>query len=192
MTQWTISCHKLKVIKGIPFIAISTPERRCQVDIFELNQKYPKLVPNKWLTLQYRGVSVERLSNVLENGVDVLPTTAPIYCDFFDKALEYGGLPKLVMGFDVTHLDKTFREVPSSIDSKKLDELIEVYPTIEKSIDDSTLWLSRLQYDDPRRTSNYEIEYAYWIPKSPWRALKVVFIIDAEESHLSEYFELES
>ena len=48
----------------------------------------------------FRGVGLDRLQTILATGVDVEPTTAPIFVSDFDKAWEYGGWPKVVMAFD--------------------------------------------------------------------------------------------
>ena len=43
----------------------------------------------------FRAVGVDRLRSVLENGIDVVPTDAPIYVDDISKAWEYGGIPEV-------------------------------------------------------------------------------------------------
>ncbi len=39
---------------------------------------------------EFRGVGLDRLPTILATGVDVEPTTAPIFVSDFDKAWEYG------------------------------------------------------------------------------------------------------
>src|SRR5262245_53739929 len=60
----------------------------------------------------FRAVGIDRLAIVLAKGVDVEPTNATIFVDFFSKAWEYGGWPKVVLAFDPSRLDRTWREVP--------------------------------------------------------------------------------
>src|SRR5436190_4047920 len=48
--------------------------------------------------LQYRGVTLNRLPTVLRSGCDVEPSDRPFWSsDRIDKALEYGGLEKVVL-----------------------------------------------------------------------------------------------
>ena len=51
----------------------------------------------------------------------------------------------------------------------------------EKSQDGAKFWLSRLSEDDPRRTTDYEIAYAKWIPNSPWDSLKILILADLKQ-----------
>lgn len=50
----------------------------------------------------FRGVSIERVGVVLRTGIDIEPSTAVIFLDCIDKALEYGGWPKLVLDWTPT------------------------------------------------------------------------------------------
>ena len=100
--------------------------------------------------------------------------------------MEYGGWPKVVMGFNHQKVDKTFREVPSDIDRSELDALKVSFPNEEKSKDGKNIWLSRLSIDDPGRC-NYEITYGRWIRGSPWSCLKIVLLVGLNEAQLGEH-----
>ena len=59
----------------------------------------------------FRGIGLGRLPTILATGIDVEPTTAPIFVSDFDKAWEYGDWPKVIMALDGMHLDYTYREI---------------------------------------------------------------------------------
>jgi hypothetical protein len=146
----------------------------------DIEQLLSKLDPDGAMQLSdcvFRGVEIERISCILSTGVDVEPTTAPIYStDRFDKAVEYGGVPKVVMAFDPSYLDYTYREVPSSASLNEINTLKQIFPTEISVKEGSSLWLTKLAFDDPRASTYYEIEYSRWIPGNPFDALKAVII----------------
>src|SRR5262249_16276955 len=78
----------------------------------------------------FRGVGIDRLPTVLQNGIDAEPTTAPIFVDGFGKAWEYGDWPKIVLGLSWKFLDHTYREVPATTPDAELASLRELYPTM--------------------------------------------------------------
>ena len=84
-------------------------------------------------------------------------------------------------------MEKTFKEIPSNTPQNEIENLIKIYPTIENSIDGSKIWLSRLQKDDKRRKTEYEIANAYWIPENPLKALAWVILIGSfTQSEITE------
>jgi len=125
----------------------------------------------------FRGVDAAKLRRVLDHGVDVDPTDSVIYVDGFDKALEYGEWPKLVIALRSDALEATFREVPVNSRTEHLVELEQRFPTALRSVDGQSLWMSRLPATDPRVGSPYEVEYARWIPGDAKAALAAVFIL---------------
>jgi hypothetical protein len=125
----------------------------------------------------FRGVSLDRFKVVLSTGIDVEPTNAIIYVDGFDKALEYGGWPKVVIALRTDQLDATFREVAADTPPTQLAELGHVFGTKLLSADGSMLWLSRLDAEDSRVTTDYEVAYARWIPGDALGALAAVFVL---------------
>lgn len=129
----------------------------------------------------YRGISTDRLAVVMRTGVDVEPPDAPLYVSHdLDKALEYGGLPKVVLVLRPDHLDRTYREVPAATPDPELSILRNTFPTVEVSTDGSMLWMSRLGSDDPRRGPAYEGEYGRWIPGPALDAIHAVLIFGDE------------
>jgi hypothetical protein len=142
------------------------------------------------LECEFRAVAIDRLGAVLQDGIDVYPTTNVIYAEFSSKALEYGGWPKVLLALRRDSLHRTFREVPADISEEDLEEVRREFPTIIKSVDGSKLWCTRLSEDDPRIASSYEVAYAWWIPGDAWSALKSVFILvrpEDDENFLSAY-----
>ncbi len=125
----------------------------------------------------FRGVSWDRLAVVLSTGIDVEPPDATIYVDGFDKALEYGGWPKVIVALRNHCLDSTFREIAATTPEEQLVDLQRVFGTKLQSADGSKLWLSRLSADDSRVTTDYEVAYARWIPQDALEALAAVFVL---------------
>jgi len=184
-------CEHLETVSNIPFYCLlldqtSQQDRISDIDLF---QTFPDEFRKKHLLWRFRAVSIDGLRQIKKSGIDVEPTDSPIYCDFLEKALEYGGWPKVIMGLDPKKLQNTFKEVPADLNPEEFEKLIKIYPTIEKSKDGTKLWLSRLQRDDPHRTKDYEIAYCRWIPGSPWDCLKVVLIVYLNKEDFSEIME---
>jgi hypothetical protein len=135
--------------------------------------------PKRILGLFVPGVSIDRLSTVLLRGIDVEPTNAVIWVNDLDKALEYGGWPKLVMAVDYKFLKRTFVELDANASEVELTSMRRDYPTLLRSIDGSKLFCSRLKEDAPQICTPYECDSARWIPEDPedpWVALNGVFV----------------
>jgi hypothetical protein len=115
------------------------------------------------------------LPYVLARGLDVAPTDAPIWVSYIDKAMEYGGLPKLLLVLDPMQLDRTFREIP--VGDARRAALHKTFPTEIQSQDGSRLWLSRLAADDRRLGPGYEEAYGHWIPGDAKQALIAIVVI---------------
>ena len=129
----------------------------------------------------FRSVDSDRLDYILEHGCDVDPTDATMFVSTLGKALEYGGFNKVIQIFDGSRLRSTFKEVNSDMDAAELEELRKTYPTAVKSTDGSRLWLSRLDENDRRLGTGYEIEYARYIPGDPWEVLLGLILVGFEQ-----------
>jgi hypothetical protein len=122
---------------------------------------------------------------ILTTGVDVEPTTAPIFVSDFDKAWEYGGLPKVVMAFDGTHLQPTCREIIfSETTDDEITGFMGDYPTRIEDRAGERIWLTRFPRTDTRSSTPYEAEYARWIPGNPLEALLAVFVFLPDDDPL--------
>jgi hypothetical protein len=170
-------------IKGVNVLCLNLESNSIhtkfnEIDLFECS---PELFPLENYGMLFRSVSFDRLEDIKLNGVDVSPTDAAIFCDDLEKASEYGEWPKVVMGFDLEMLDRTYRQVDSTIPKAELAFLQTTFPTLETSVDGSKIWLSRLPYDSGARTKPYEANYGYWIPGNPWDALRVIILADLNE-----------
>lgn len=124
----------------------------------------------------FRGVSIDRLPQVLNTGIDVVPATAPIFADSLDKAFEYGGVPKIVLALDPAKLDRTFREVPADTPADETAEIKKIFPTEIASVCGGALWFTRLSPNDRRAATPYESDYARWIPGNSMDALRAIII----------------
>jgi hypothetical protein len=112
-----------------------------------------------WIDLarfRFTGVSWDRFEVVCSTGIDVTPTDSTIYVAEFEKALEYGDWPKVIIALRTEQLHSTFREVAADTQPEQLAELQCVFRTKVRSADGSKLWLSRLDADDPNVTTSYE------------------------------------
>ena len=167
-------------IKGVDVLGLNLESNSIHTLFgeFDLYQCSPELFPLEKVGMLFRAVPFDRLEDIKLNGVDVSPIDAPIFCDDLEKASEYGGWPKVVMGFDAEMLDRTYRQVDATISEEELAHLRATFPTLEKSRDGSKIWLSRLPAESRARTSSYESSYAYWIPGNPWDALRVIILAD--------------
>lgn len=135
--------------------------------------------------LLFRGVEPTRLSQVQEFGCDVNPSTAPIYAsEYAEKAMEYGNL---VMVFDSTKLDKTYRRVPKSESPEILSRLKEEYPTAIE--EDEHWWFSLLPPDNRRTGTLYESHYTFFIPGDPHEALLMIFLMGNDLNSLRAEFQ---
>ena len=130
-----------------------------------------------WDLCSFRGVQLDALQAVLSRGIDVFPTDHFFFCDGFDKAVEYGGLPKLVMSIDGRSTDRTFREISAETPEIEIAELSRTFPTRLLSKDGRRFWMSRLPESDPRIAKPYEAHYARWIPGDPRNALRGLIVI---------------
>jgi hypothetical protein len=105
---WMISC-------SVPTDLVAPP-----FDWVDLRELDPCLI-----ACAFRGVGVDRLGAVLRSGIDVEPSDSVIYVDFFDKAWEYGGMPKVILALDRDFLDGTWRKcrpMPRSPNSVRFEQ----------------------------------------------------------------------
>ena len=105
------------------------------------------------------------------------------------KALEYGGETKVLMVFDGRKMKNSGQEVQADIQPEELERLQTVYPTVLRTTDGQSLWLSRLPESDRRVGGMYESEHGRWIPGDPWEALRLVIVLTHELSSLPNLIE---
>lgn len=173
-------------IRETPFLFVSWPRE----PIEELYDALLMLTFDLHGMTGCRAVSVDRLRYITTHGCDVHPTTAPVYVNFLDKALEYGEWPKVLQIFDARKLEHTYVEVPADTAPDELAELSRTFPTRVPSLDGQTLWLSRLSANDPRLAKPYEADYARWIPGDPWKALSACVVLVSDSAGWSRIAEM--
>ena len=133
----------------------------------------------------FRGVSRNRLGQIVTFGCDVTSTTEPIFASVYPKkALEYG---ELVMAFDSARLDKTYRKVPKSESPETLNLLRKEYPTVIEE-DGNWLWFSRRPPGDGRTGTIYESYYTFFIPGDQHEALLMIFLVGNDRNALRAEF----
>jgi hypothetical protein len=156
-----------ELLGGLKFIASKALQRKLDA---------PKLL--------FRSVKIERLGHVFRTGCDVVPTDAPIFAtEYSGKALEYGGSDKVIMVFDPSKLQKTYKKASKSESPEVLNQLRKEYPSVME-IEPDWLWFSKLPPGDVRIGSSYETEYSFFIPSTPHDALLLIFLVGDDRDRL--------
>jgi hypothetical protein len=138
--------------------------------------------------LLFRSVDIEQLGQVFRTGCDVVPSDAPLYAtEYGGKALEYGGTDKVIMVFDPSKLQKTYKRASRAESTEVLNQLRKEYPSVIE-IDPDWLWFSKLPPGDARIGSSYETEYSFFIPAAPREALLMVFVVGNDRHSLRAEF----
>lgn len=158
-------------------VAEPTPFRPPFNDYRFLKKIAPTLVP-----CRFRGVLLTTLDTVLRTGIDVEPPDSVIFAENFEKAWEYGRWPKLILALDRTKLSATCHVVPRDTPQQQVEELRRVFPTVLRSEQEDTLWLSRLKADNPLVGTESETSYACWIPGDAKEALKLLMIFATSDT----------
>lgn len=125
------------------------------------------------LAFGFRGVRLARLPTLLTTGIDVEPPDAPMYVDFFEKAWEYGGHPKLITAYTWEGLERTYRMLPADTAKAEVAAVQATYPYRYEH--NSKIWLSRIDDPNPARRE-YEAAYGRWCPGDPFASLKAAFV----------------
>ena len=138
-----------------------------------------RLVGGAEVEAHVRSTVLARLPDVLATGVDVVPADSVMaVVPTAGQALDFRhGDERLLLVYDGRTLYPAWKEIPADMDERRLAALERSYPTRLRSQDGSRLWLSRLAPDDPRLTTQVEVEHARWIQGSPWEALLGVVVL---------------
>jgi hypothetical protein len=127
-----------------------------------------------------RSANLDRLTHVLEYGIDV-PLGVPLWVDSsIGKAWEYGGPLKLLMFFSNDKLQTSHRVVPLSTHPDELDLYRKEYQTIRRLED--RIYMSRLPENDSRVGTNYEIAYCRFPVGNPLDCLVALLVAVPSES----------
>jgi hypothetical protein len=126
-----------------------------------------------------RGTSADRLDDILQGGIDVRPTDAPIYAEIGgDKAAEYGCHEDQVIQFlDVDCLGRSYKVVPATTSAAELEEIKKTYPHLDEAAGSESHWFTRFVPDGNPARSVYESEFGYYVPGDPRRALRCVLLL---------------
>jgi hypothetical protein len=152
----------------------------CKPDLTDapIMDLYRRLQPvNGRLGIRFRGVPIDRLRAVLDNGVDVDPTDNPIFCGDEEKAFEYARPrgdadgPGLMYALHSGYLERTFRSLPMAASPDEIAKVQATYP--HRYEDTFGLHFSRLA---GQNNTAYEVAYGYWIPRNARDALVAIFL----------------
>jgi hypothetical protein len=143
----------------------------------DLLRAHGEAVYGRALSLGFRTVGFDQMEQVLERGCDLNPVDAPMFVAELEEALDIEAADRFVLGFDRDVLRPTFEEVPTTTPPDEIARLKAIYPTYEYALDGETIWFSRLDEKDPRRTTLYEAAYGRYIPSDPWQALKALIVL---------------
>lgn len=129
----------------------------------------------------YRGVANARLDRVLGSGIDVEPTTAPFFASLFaEKALKYGGSPKVMIVLHASALDRTSRDLDARTSARGIAAVRENFPTRFELEDHSKIRFSRFYSDSVRTPLEGEDSFGFWIPGDAKRAIVAALRIESE------------
>lgn len=123
----------------------------------------------------FRGVSIDRYESIKRNFIDVEPQDAVVFADCLEKALEYGGWPKLILVLRWKFMSRSFQCVSAETPPDELDRIRQQYPSLVNLMD-GTLWFSRLPEGDVRIASMYESAYGWYVSGDPKDALAALMI----------------
>lgn len=129
-----------------------------------------------WIT--FRGVPIDRLRAVVDNGVDVYPTDTTIFCADEDEAYEYARPqsgcdgPGLMYALHGGYLERSFRTLPADASPAEIAEVRKTYPH-EYDHPNGGFYFSRLA---DQNNIAYEHAYGYWIPGNARDALLAIFV----------------
>ena len=161
-------------INNVPCLVTSIPANyfgpdRVKLFIELISQKLDPSIP---LVSLARGVDGSKLKSVLANGIDVNPTSAPIYAENILKAEEYGDSSnQLILLYKKEKLSPTWVQVSVNSSESELAEIQKNYPTKILLEGSDKYWFSRRKANEPQVASGYEELYSYWCPGNPWDAL---------------------
>jgi len=145
-----------------------------------------RLVGGREAEVQLRCSRLCDLPRVLAHAVDVDPPDAVMaVVPSAEQALDFRlGEERLLVLYDGRSLYPAWKEVDATMDERRLAALERSYPTRLRSDDGKRLWLSRLERDDPRLTTQVEVEHARWIQGNPWEALLAVIVLGRDQDDL--------
>lgn len=163
--------------KPVVLVELDDSEARGRLDWVEVAKAVETTgVGLTWLDVVgsgFRAVKADRLPQVLATGIDVEPTDRHLYVDNFEKAMEYGGWPKVMLALDWDHLQQPFRRVRPGTAPEQVEAWRRTYPREVRDAADR-LFLVRASIT---RFDQYDIDYGLWIPGSPWDALRALLVV---------------
>lgn len=126
-----------------------------------------------------RGTTADRLNAILQGGVDVRPTDAPLYAVLGgDKAAEYGCHEDQVIQFlDMDCLERSYQNVPATTPAAELEAIKKTFPYLDEAVGGDSLWLTRFVPDGNPARAVYESGYGYYVPGDARRALRCVLLL---------------
>jgi len=128
----------------------------------------------------YRCVALDRLEDVLNDGIDV--KGGPVYAtEYLEKAWEYGdqerqsgGMQKLLLLLSQESLERSYRIFDKDTPKDEIEGHKKKYPT-QLTLDDGSIWLSRLP--PAKAGSDYEREYCWFPIDAPYGGLVALVIV---------------
>jgi hypothetical protein len=135
----------------------------------------------------FRGVAFGRLEQVLTTGIDVQPPDRPFYVSEFEKALEYGDWPKVMLALDYDSLDRPWRRVREGMSPEEVASIRKTFPNEVRDARGG-LWLTNVRREGLESSFQYDIDYGRWIPGSAWDALRAVIVLTRPGAETKEGF----
>jgi hypothetical protein len=132
---------------------------------------------DEYFDCEFRGIPTASLPDVLKTGIDVRPTNSVIWAGTPEKAAEYG---PILLALRHDRMKRSFKHLPAQSSRDEIDTARIDFPTMF-TLDDGSLFFTRLQETDRRISGASELEYAWWIPGEPLKALRAIFLLGRSE-----------
>lgn len=120
-----------------------------------------------------RGTEFRNLKMVLSSGVDRDPPSEGFWAADIGKALEYGGWPKLLLGFDPARVERSWAEAELAATSEDdVNALKKAFPYQLSSHDGARIWFSHISIPTPGSVVSLDSHLQYerdfgWRLRSP-------------------------
>ncbi|WP_027137402.1 hypothetical protein [Gaetbulibacter saemankumensis] len=141
----------------------------------------------------FRGTDFSRLTYVINHGVEGENPTDAFWAIPFsiDKALEYGGYPKMLLCYDFEQCQRSYERIKNTDENAvQISKLKNTYKSFLYSKDNKEIWFSMFGDNDERNYNRigtpYEMSYGYYIPKNQKKALKYIVAIASGKDWINQ------
>jgi hypothetical protein len=176
MSYRPLEVHTLRVDRvELSVVELAEDPSSIDPDFFGLALADAANQPDDSTGVAYRCVSLSRLPTVLKEGIDLEGESPVISVGPFSKAWEYGGWPKVVLGYRWDRVLKIALRVSQDESSEKVETLRRVYP--HEFLDGDDRCFSVFDEESFHGLSGGSLQTGRFIPGDPFEALCMVAVI---------------